>query len=353
MTTVINQQIKTYSSARRENKYRDNDGHEQSVSGKRDLLIGNFRLPVIRNTGKLYESNIVKGSTSNKSGLQDNNYGVNGDHGPSVFNNLDSLIKISNFRPSAVFNNGKLYAADGRKNSKSGKSGSSHNRFGFLKATAGFSIPGEREKASGYRKVKYPDVKQDQESDFEFLTRLAQRNHFEFFVFGRTLYFRAPANDEDPILSLEWGKTLISFSPELDLTNQVSEVEVRGWDVTAKKEITGTAKKGDEQGTDSGRKTGSELIQNAYNTKIIEHIRLPLFSQEEADRMARTILNRHAEGLVKGAGQTIGIPELLAGKNIELKGLGTKFSKAYYIESTSHVISGSGYQTTFNVKSSG
>ena len=199
-------------------------------------------------------------------------------------------------------------------------------------------------------KVKYPDVKQDQESDFEFLTRLAQRNHFEFFVFGRTLYFRAPANDEDPILSLEWGETLISFSPELDLTNQVSEVEVRGWDVTAKKEIIGTAKKGDEQGTDSGRKTGSELVQNAYNTKIIEHIRLPLFFQEEADRMARTILNRHAEGLVKGAGQTIGIPELLAGKNIELKGLGTKFSKAYYIESTSHVISGSGYQTTFNVK---
>ena len=154
ITNSINQHIKMFLPAQRKSEYRDNDSHEQSFFNKRDSLIGSYRLPTVQNTVKLYETGIMKVSTSGKSGLLSSNYGINDDHGLSVFNNLDSLIKISNFRPSAVFNNGKLYAADGRKNSESGRSGSSHNRFGFLKATAGFSIPGEREKTSGYRKVK-------------------------------------------------------------------------------------------------------------------------------------------------------------------------------------------------------
>ncbi|PKM82008.1 MAG: hypothetical protein CVU89_06620 [Firmicutes bacterium HGW-Firmicutes-14] len=212
--------------------------------------------------------------------------------------------------------------------------------------------------ASGYglkavvddTKVKHPEVKQNQESDFEFLTRLAERNAFEFFVFGKDLYFRAPATDEDPAVTLEWGKTLVSFSPELNLSEQVSEVEVRGWDPGAKKEIVGKAKSGDEQGADSGRKTGSELVKTAYKQKVTECLHMPVFSQEEGDMMARAILNRHAQGLVKGSGESIGLPEVLAGKNIKLTGLGKKFSKTYYIERTSHMIGSAGYRTTFNIK---
>ncbi len=199
-------------------------------------------------------------------------------------------------------------------------------------------------------KVKHPTVKQNQESDFEFLRRLAKKNYFEFFVFGKTLYFRAPANDESPVLTLEWGKNLVSFSPELNFTEQISGVEVRGWDAKAKKEIIGKAKSGDEQGRDSGRRSGSDLAQGVYKEKVVEYVRFPVYSQDEADNLAKAILNKYAEGLVKGSGETIGIPEFLAGKNIKLEGLGKKFSKTYYVERTNHSISGSGYKTTFNVK---
>lgn len=198
-------------------------------------------------------------------------------------------------------------------------------------------------------RVKYPEVKQDQESDFDYLTRLARRNHFEFFVFGKTLYFRAPANDEAPVLNLEWGKTLVSFSPEINLGEQVSEVEVRGWDVKTKKEIIGKAKAGDEQGKDGG-KTGSQMVNDIFKQKTIVRLRLTVYSQEEAENRARAILNRHAEGLVKGNGESIGIPELLSGKNIKLNSLGKKFSKTYYVERTNHSVGSSGYRTTFSVK---
>ncbi|MDD4767595.1 MAG: contractile injection system protein, VgrG/Pvc8 family [Desulfotomaculaceae bacterium] len=199
-------------------------------------------------------------------------------------------------------------------------------------------------------RVKYPEVNQDQESDFDFLTRLAQRNHFEFFVFGRTLYFRAPANDQAPVLSLAWGQTLVSFSPEINLGEQVSAVEIRGWDAGAKKEIVGRAKTGDEKGRDSSGSTGGEMVSSVYGQPVTERLRLPVGSQEEADSRARAILNQCADGLVRGSGESIGIPELLPGKNIKLERLGKKFSKTYYVERTNHSIGGAGYRTTFSVK---
>ncbi len=199
-------------------------------------------------------------------------------------------------------------------------------------------------------RVKHPEVNQDQESDFDFLTRLAQRNYFEFFVFDKTLYFRAPASDEAPVLNLEWGKTLVSFSPEINLGGQVAEVEVRGWDARSKREIIGRARAGDEQGRDSSGQTGSELVNRVYRQNVTERLRLPVNSQEEADQLAKAILNRCAEGLVRGNGESIGIPELLPGKNIKLGNLGKKFSKIYYVERVNHSIGGSGYSTTFSVK---
>lgn len=203
--------------------------------------------------------------------------------------------------------------------------------------------------------VTFPKVeKKEEESDFQFLEGLAKRNYFEFFVFGDTLYFRSAdtAKNEAPVATLEWGKGLVSFSPELNISKQVTEVEVKGWDIRAKREIIGRARKGDEEGREQNRKSGGELVQAICKEKVVERVSRPVYSQQEADKLAKAILNQRAEELVTGSGESIGIPEILAGKNIMLKGLATKFSKPYYIEKTKHTISSSGYRTTFNVKES-
>jgi phage protein D len=198
-------------------------------------------------------------------------------------------------------------------------------------------------------RVTHDRVVQNQETDFELLTRLARQNYYEFFVFGKTLNFRAPAKAAAPVIELEWGKGLLSFSPELNLAGQLSQVEVRGWNPGAKREIVGTAGVGDEAGRGRGR-SGGELAQDQDGETVVEHVCRPVFSQAEADQSARAILNQRAEGLIRGRGETAGIPELLAGKTIMIRGLGKRFSKTYYIESTRHSIGGSGYRTTFNVK---
>ncbi|MBD3922432.1 phage late control D family protein [Paenibacillus sp. PR3] len=203
-------------------------------------------------------------------------------------------------------------------------------------------------------KVKVPKlVKEAGKSDYQFIQELARMNYYEFSVFGETLHFRPPAKDSEPVVTLEWQKTLNRFEPEINLANQVAEVEVRGWDAKAKKEIVGKASIGDELVIRSGGgQTGGQLVQGLTRDTIRENVTFPIFSQEEADQLARSILNNHAEGLVTGTGETVGLPELLPGKTIRLMGLGSKFSKVYYLQKTVHTIGSGGYHTTFHVKES-
>jgi phage protein D len=199
-------------------------------------------------------------------------------------------------------------------------------------------------------RVKHPKTEQSQESDLQFIKRLAERNDFELFVHLQDLYFRDAADDAVAVLELEWGRGLLSFSPEFNIAEQVTKVEVRGWDINTKKEIVGTAGIGEETGRDPGRLSGGEMLKKCCRDHTELKVRRPVFSQQEAKRRAEAILKERAQQFVQGSGESIGIPEIWAGTNIKLSGLGKPFNKTYYIEQSTHTINTSGYRTTFKVK---
>jgi uncharacterized protein len=199
-------------------------------------------------------------------------------------------------------------------------------------------------------RVVHPKTEQSQESDYEFLKKLAVRNGFELFVRDRTLHFHPPSNDKSADVVLEWGKGLVSFAPEVNISEQVSTVEVRGWNVAQKKEFIGKAAQGDEPGRERGERSGAELIKTVCREGADLKVRMPVFSQSEADRVAKAILKKRSEMFVTGSGESIGLPEIKADSNIELRGLGKLFSRTYYVQQATHTISTSGYRTTFKVK---
>jgi phage protein D len=199
-------------------------------------------------------------------------------------------------------------------------------------------------------KVQHPTTHQSQESDAQFLERLTKRNGYECFAIDQDLFFRPPANKEAPIVSLEWGKGLLSFSPEINIAEQISKVEVRGWDINSKREVVGTAGAGEEPGRDSGRRSGAEVVKSVCRDQGEHKVREAVFSQQEAKRRAEAILTERSELFVQGSGESIGIPEIRAGMNIQLAGLGRLFSRPYYVQQSTHTINTSGYRTTFKVK---
>lgn len=205
--------------------------------------------------------------------------------------------------------------------------------------------------------VPQEHISWSQESAAQFLTRLAERNGFEWLVRFDDLLFRNKANDEKGVVELAWGKGLVSFTPEINIGEQVTEVEVHGWDVQNKREFVGRARKGDEPGRDPARPSGAKRASGAENLRRVcqgeagkLRVREPVFSQQEADRRAKAILARRAEGFVGGRGESIGIPDLRPNVNVRLRGLGDMFDSTFYIKNATHTVDASGYRTTFEVK---
>lgn len=191
-------------------------------------------------------------------------------------------------------------------------------------------------------------MEKQESTDYEFIKKLAERNYFKFYVKEKEFFFGKPKKEKKEIVTLKYGESLLSFNPEINAANQIGGVKLVGWDPQKKKKIVGMAKRGSKEANER-KKIGGSSMEDQMG-KVEEHIlNRPVFSQEQADNLALSILNRRSEGFIKGSAECIGIPKIKAGINVKLEGLGKKFSLKYYIESSTHTISNSGYNTSFNV----
>ena len=171
------------------------------------------------------------------------------------------------------------------------------------------------------------------QSDLDFLRKLAENfstseKKWEFYArpaSGRgELHFRPRQTDIAPVGTLKWGTDLLSFKPEANLGNQVSKVEVRGWDEVKKEAILGVALRGNEPGRIKAGTvaSGGDLQQTIFGRESVLQLRYPVKSKQEADDRAAAELAQRAKDFVRGEGETFGFPELIPDTNIRLDGLG-------------------------------
>ena len=73
----------------------------------------------------------------------------------------------------------------------------------------------------------------------------------------------------------------------------------------------------------------------------------PVTSAEEARDLAISLLRERAYKFITGNGQVIGLPDLRPGTNVELKGLGKRFSGDYHVLKVEHSLGNTGFQTKF------
>ncbi len=199
---------------------------------------------------------------------------------------------------------------------------------------------------------KNPVIEQNQESDLEFLNKLAKQNYFTFYVREDKLRFGKPKEQGSGDLKLRWGEGLLSFKPEANLAGQVMEVEVSSWNPKTKQTIVGRAQTGAIAGQDPGHSNPANLLQSAKYKKPVLRVRQPVFSQAEADQRARAVLNERAKQFLTGDAECIGLPQIRPDTNIALDNLGAHFSKTYYVQQATHKIDTNGYRTRFKVAES-
>ncbi|HEV2860983.1 MAG TPA: hypothetical protein VGX48_08260 [Pyrinomonadaceae bacterium] len=198
--------------------------------------------------------------------------------------------------------------------------------------------------------VTHEYLLQDNLTDIDFLLERARRIRYELLVEDGKLKFRKAANDRGRVVTLEFGFTLRSFYPRLSTASQVSEVLVQGWDPKKKQAITGRARAGDEVSKMGGRRLGAAVAESAFFPTKNVITDQPVFSEGEANQMARGKFNDMAVEFITGEGTAIGNGDIQAGSVVELTKLGQRFSGLYYVTSAKHTIDPKGYTTTFTVE---
>ena len=186
-------------------------------------------------------------------------------------------------------------------------------------------------------------------SYYDFLDELARNNSFELRLSGRELYFGPALGGRREVINLAWGRELINFRPEINTSGVVTDVVVRSWDRNSRSTIEGRAQTGEEETMESGTRAASQIAREIYGDVVEVITDQPVRSAEEANQRASSRLRQANADLVRGTGDTIGIPEIKPGIALNLIGLGKWFSGQYYVEKVRHNISTNGYKTNFTV----
>jgi phage protein D len=181
--------------------------------------------------------------------------------------------------------------------------------------------------------------------------RLGYDLHMTMTGSGPRLFFGRPSGNET-VYEIEWGRSLVSFAPNVRTRDQVTRVVVRGWRPGGrgdKRRITGTATFQDLNLVlpDSHLLDAIDQAIEKHEEQVVDD---PIRNQAEADAKARGLLETRLLDLVTGDGVSIGTPRIRAARPLEIKGLGFRYSGRYRVTESSHKIDQNGYLTNFKAR---
>lgn len=194
---------------------------------------------------------------------------------------------------------------------------------------------------------------QTNQSDFEFLTKIASDMGVKMFVDGDTLSFRL-LQEITPRLTLQWGRSLLDFSPSRTNIGEIFGVSIKVWLKELKLDfVIGVSWDFDSERLDiqivPGRaESGLEAIGQPKVKLLDQPISDPT-DIAPAVLKALSILKDKLNSLHKGNGSAIGDTRIRAGAVIELDGV-ADFSGNYRVVSTTHSVDTGGYRTTFEAR---
>jgi phage protein D len=220
----------------------------------------------------------------------------------------------------------------------------------------------------------HEQVVQKNQDDATFLMERAKRIDFDCFVLADpeigqdTLYFIRPTDGRDgrplrlyrlayaPGLSTgpsgqpaDLVPNLISFTPTLTVSHQVGAVTVRGWDPRTKQAIVYKSTPQDLPGAagQPAGQSGPEAAAEAMPDRQEVVVDAPVATEEEAKELAQSLLRERAYEFITATGRIAGLPELRPGDNLEVYGLGRRFSGSYFVKRVEHTLGSSGFFTEF------
>ncbi len=187
-------------------------------------------------------------------------------------------------------------------------------------------------------------------SDWALLSEMAEKNFFELFVDWDRLYFRFPRPQLQKTI-LEYGENLIEFEPRLSIAGQVGIQILRDYDYRLANEIVSILPVLSIGGDVEAilEKVGSALKDQLMSLGRYVIRKQKVDNYVDAAVVAKSLLSQLLSGLFEGRGSCIGAPSLIAGDQVEIRGVGDRFGGTYTLSRVQHSIGENGYITQFEI----
>ena len=184
------------------------------------------------------------------------------------------------------------------------------------------------------------------ESDLAFLRRMLARYDGDLQVVGTELHVSPRKDVRRGAIELEIHKQLRKARVLADLSHQVTDMTVAGWDAAQGQRVSATSG-GANFGPGSGR-TGADWLSEAIADRS-EHIgHLGVATSEEALALALAAFDRRARRFVCVDATAEGNAALRVGAHVTLKGMSRRFDNTYYVVEACHRWDlKNGYETDF------
>ncbi|MFJ8973700.1 VgrG-related protein [Streptomyces anulatus] len=195
-------------------------------------------------------------------------------------------------------------------------------------------------------------------TDWEFVRGLAEEAGAQAYVRDGQLHITKPAEaggapdasaraERDPLV-LELGSNLLRCRAGVSAAEQVSEVEVRGWDVQAKQPLVGRAPAGSSPTLELGV-TAAEVSAPFGEARFVV-TDAAYGAQAQVDQAAKALAERIAGAFAELDAVIRGNPEVRAGTAVALNAVGAPFEGRYTVTTSRHVFDAvRGYETWITV----
>lgn len=190
------------------------------------------------------------------------------------------------------------------------------------------------------------------QSDYDFLRRVARENGLELLIDhsdgsgGKVLRMFSPFDHLTAEVELEYGRSLIEFTPRETNVGQVASVRANVW-VPANKSRIGLSLGAGGDPPGFTLTVGPPAATDEPNAVVV--LNEPLTPATAPRRLLGELMPR-LNAQLTGTGSTIGDPRIRAGAVVRLTGLGERFGGLYRVTSATHTIDGGGYKTRFDVR---
>jgi phage protein D len=197
--------------------------------------------------------------------------------------------------------------------------------------------------------------RQEETSDFDFLSTLARENGWEMFIDhtqnpkGRVLKFQFLIQQYTPSVTLDWGASLMDFTPRLTTVGDVAGVTTRVWVDNLQMEFVISVS------WDYDRACFNLVIYPGFASELVpttgrQTVTVTSKGYATAARSILTELLPRLNNRLTGSGSCVGNPQIKASRVIRLNGLGDQFSGSYRITQATHTFDSSGYKTSFQAR---